>query len=322
MGEREIKAGETTAAPGRVARGVIRVAVGTAAAVEMPVVVINGTRPGPTVCITGGVHGAEYPGIEAAIRLSRTLSPEAVRGAVIVVPIVSVAAFQRRAIYINPMDGVNINRVFPGNPAGTITEVMAATLFREAVAQSDAFIDLHGGDLVEALIPFTIYYESGNPTVDRASRGMAEVYGIKHIVRSMAIRGGSYQAAAAMGKPAILTESGGQGILDEPSVQIHVGGVTNVLRHLGVLEGTPAPGEPPVHIPQSAWLAAEQGGIFYPAVAVGQTVQKGQVVGEFRDWFGEPLGRVESPAGGIVLFLVTSPAINKGDPILSVGILP
>jgi len=320
MGERAITVGEATAAPGQIARGRIRVAVGTAATVEMPVVVINGSRPGPTLCVTGGVHGGEYPAIEAAIRLSRSLKPEAVHGTVIIVPIVSVPAFQRRAIYVNPMDGVNINRVFPGNPAGTITEVMAATLFREAVAQSDAYIDLHGGDLVEALVPFTIYYQSGNATVDETSRKMAEVYGIKYIVRSMAIRGGSYQAAAAMGKPAILTESGGQGILDEPSVQIHVRGVTNVLKHLGILRGTPEVGEQPVHFPQSSWLAAEQGGLFYPAVSVGQRVEKGQVVGEFRDWFGDSIARVESPAAGIVLFLVTSPAINKGDPILSVGV--
>ena len=320
MGERAITVGEATAAPGQLARGRIRVVVGTAAAVEMPVVVINGSRPGPTLCVTGGVHGGEYPAIEAAIRLSRSLKPEAVHGTVIIVPIVSVPAFQRRAIYVNPMDGVNINRVFPGNPAGTITEVMAATLFREAVAQSDAYIDLHGGDLVEALVPFTIYYQSGNATVDETSRKMAEVYGIKYIVRSMAIRGGSYQAAAAVGKPAILTESGGQGILDEPSVQIHVRGVTNVLKHLGILRGTPEVGEQPVHFPQSSWLAAEQGGLFYPAVSVGQRVEKGQVVGEFRDWFGDSIARVESPAAGIVLFLVTSPAINKGDPILSVGV--
>ncbi len=320
MGEREIRVGEAAAPPGQIARGRIRVAVGTAAAVEMPVVLINGSRPGPTVCVTGGIHGGEYPGIEAAIRLSRSLTPQAVRGAVIVVPIVSVAAFQRRAIYINPMDGVNINRVFPGNPAGTVTEVMAATLFREAVAQSDALIDLHGGDLVEALVPFTLYYQSGNPQVDEASRKMAEVFGIRYIVRSLAIRGGSYQAAAAMGKPAILAESGMQGILDEPSVQIHVRGLLNVLKHLGVLEGAPEPTAPPVHFPQSAWLAAEDGGIFYPAVSVGQEVEKGQVVGEFRDWFGDHLARVESPAKGVILFLVTSPAINRGDPILSVGV--
>jgi hypothetical protein len=169
-------------------------------------------------------------------------------------------------------------------------------------------------------VPFTIYSESGNTTVDEASRAMAEVYGIKYIVRSMAIRGGSYQAAAAIGKPAILTEAGGQGILDEPSVQIHVRGVTNVLKQLRVLEGIPEATEHPVHFPQSAWLAAEVGGVFYPAVSIGQQVEKGQEVGEFRDWFGESLVKVTSPARGIVLFLVTSPAINKGDPILSVGV--
>ncbi len=320
MADREIRVGEAAAAPGQTARGLIRASVGTAAAVEMPVVVINGSRPGKTVCITGGVHGAEYPGIEAAIRLSRSLRPEAVRGAVIIVPLVSVPAFQRRTIYISPLDGKNINRCFPGNPAGTITEVAAATLFQEAVGQADAFIDLHGGDMVEALVPFSIYYQSGKSGVDEVSRKMAEVYGIELILRSIAVRGGSYQAAAAMGKPAILAEAGGQGILDEPSVQIHVRGLTNVLRYLEVLEGTPDVPRKAVELPQSAWLSAEDGGMFYPAVTVGQQVEQGQVVGEFRDWFGERLRTVESPAKGIILFLVTSPAINKGDPILSVGI--
>jgi len=320
MAEREIRVGDATAAPGQKARDLIRVRVGTAAAVEIPAVVINGTRPGKVVCVTGGVHGAEYPGIEAAIRLSRTLRPEAIRGAVIVVPLVSVPAFQRRTIYVSPLDGKNINRFFPGNPAGTITEAVAAALFQEAVGQADALIDLHGGDMVEALIPFTIYYQSGQAAVDDVSRKMAEVYGIELILRSLAMRGGSYQAASAMGKPAILAEAGGQGILDEESVQIHVRGVTNVLRQLGVLGGAPEISRKPVHLSQSAWLSAEDGGMFYPAVKVGQQVTKGQVVGEFRDWFGERLRTVESPAAGIVLFLVTSPAINKGDPILSVGV--
>ncbi len=308
-----------TAAPGQRARGLIRVAVGTAATVEIPVVVINGKRPGKTVCVFGGVHGAEYPGIEAAIRLSRSLTADAVRGAVIVVPIVSVPAFQKRSIYVSPLDGKNINRFFPGNPAGTITEVVAATLFQETVSQADALVDLHGGDMVEALIPFTIYCQTGKPAVDEVSLKMAQVYGIELIVRSTAIRGGSYQAAAVMGKPAVLAEAGGQGILDEPSVQIHVRGVTNVLRHFGVLEGAPEVPRKPVELPQWAWVAAEDGGMFYPAVKVGQEVEKGQVLGEFRDWFGDRLRTVESPAAGMVVFLVTSPAINKGDPILSVG---
>jgi len=319
MADHEIRVGEVTAARGQRARGLIQAGVGTAAKVEIPVVVINGTRPGKTVCITGGVHGAEYPGIEAAIRLSRSLTPDAVRGAVIVVPIVSVPSFQRRTIYVSPLDGKNINRFFPGNPAGTITEVVAATLFKEAVGQADALIDLHGGDMVEALIPFTIYYQTGQAPVDEVSRKMAEVYGIELVLRSVAMRGGSYQAAAVMGKPAILAEAGGQGILDEPSVQIHVRGVTNVLRSLGVLEGVPEVPRKPVELPQSAWLSADDGGMFYPAVKVGQQVEKGQVVGEFRDWFGDRLRTVESPAKGVILFLVTSPAISKGDPILSVG---
>jgi predicted deacylase len=240
MSTKPMTVGEITAAPGQVARGFLTTDVGRGVTVRMPVVVINGMADGPVFAVTAGVHGAEYPGIEAAIRLSRTLNPAEVRGAAIVVPLVSVPAFQRRAIYVNPLDGINFNRVCPGNPAGTITEIMAHLLFKNVIAQADYYIDLHGGDMIEALVPFTLYYKSGNEKVDDASRALAEAYGIPIILGTTALRGGSYGAAAAMGKPAILTEAGGQGILDEPSTQTHVTGVLNALRKFGCLPGTPA----------------------------------------------------------------------------------
>ena len=250
MSTRPVTVGEITAAPGQRARGFLTTDVGRGVTVRMPVVVINGKADGPVCVVTAGVHGAEYPGIEAAIRLSRTLDPAELRGAAIIVPVVSVPAFQRRAIYINPLDGINFNRVCPGNPAGTITEIMAHLLFTNVIAQADYYIDLHGGDMIEALVPFTLYYKSGNKEVDDASKALAEAYGIPIILGTSVLRGGSYGAAAAMGKPAILTEAGGQGILDEPSAQTHIRGVLNVLRKVGGLAGSPEAGPPSCSLQQ------------------------------------------------------------------------
>ena len=223
MSTKPIAAGEITAAPGQVARGFLTTEVGRGVSVRMPVVVINGKADGPVFAVTAGVHGAEYPGIEAAIRLSRTLDPAEVRGAVIVVPVVSVPAYQRRAIYVNPLDGINFNRVCPGNPVGTITEIMADLLFKNVIAQADHYIDLHGGDMIEALVPFTLYYKSGNRDGGRCIQGAGR--GVRHPDHpgDDGLRGGS-SAAAAMGKPAILPEAGGRGILDEPSTQTHIRG--------------------------------------------------------------------------------------------------
>jgi uncharacterized protein len=319
MSTNPVTVGEITAAPGQVGRGFLTTDVGRGVTVRIPVVAINGKADGPTFVVTAGVHGAEYPGIEAAIRLSRTLDPGEVRGAVIVVPVVSVPAFQRRAIYVNPLDGINFNRVCPGNPTGTITEIMADLLFKNVIAQADYYMDLHGGDMIEALVPFTLYYKSGNETVDAASRALAEAYGIPIILGTTALRGGSYGAAAAMGKPAVLTEAGGQGILDEPSTEMHVQGVLNVLKRFGGLPGAPVPAPSPTYYNKFVWVAAEQDCVYYPKVTVGQQVKEGQRIAEFTDLFGEKIGELKSPATGPVLFLVTSPAINKNDPLMAIG---
>ena len=319
MSMKPMTVGEITAAPGQVARGFLATDVGRGVTVRMPVVVINGKADGPVFAVTAGVHGAEYPGIEAAIRLSRTLNPAEVRGAVIVAPLVSVPAFQRRAIYVNPLDGVNFNRVCPGNPAGTITEIMAHLLFKNVIEQADYYIDLHGGDMIEALVPFTLYYKSGNQKVDDASKALAEAYGIPIILGTTVLRGGTYGAAAAMGKPAILTEAGGQGLLDEPSTQTHIQGVLNVLKRFGGHPGTPAPVTSPTHYTKFVWVAAEQDCVYYPKVKVGQEVKEGDLIAEFTDLFGDKVGELRSPATGPVLFLVTSPAINKNDPLMAIG---
>jgi predicted deacylase len=311
--------GEITAEPGQTARGFLTADVGRGVTVRMPVVVINGKGEGPVFVVTAGVHGAEYPGIEAAIRLSRTLNPAEVRGAVVIVPLVSVPAFQRRAIYVNPLDGINFNRVCPGNPTGTITEIMAHLLFKNVIAQADYYIDLHGGDMIEALVPFTLYYKSGNQKVDETSKALAEAYGIPIILGTTALRGGTYGAAAAMGKPAILTEAGGQGILDEPSALTHIHGVLNVLKKFGGLPGAPETGPAPVYYNKFVWVAAEQDCVYYPKVTVGQRVKEGDLIAEFTDLFGEKIGQLRSPASGPVLFLVTSPAINKSDPLMAIG---
>jgi len=319
MSTKALTVGEITAAPGQVARGFLTTDVGRGVTVRMPVVIVNGKADGPVLAVTAGVHGAEYPGIEAAIRLSRTLNPADVRGAVIVVPLVSVPAFQRRAIYVNPLDGINFNRACPGNPTGTITEIMAHLLFKNVVAQADYYVDLHGGDMIEALVPFTLYYKSGNQKVDDASRAMAEAYGIPIILGTTVLRGGTYGAAAAMGKPAILTEAGGQGILDEPSTQTHVTGVRNALRKFGCLPGAPAAVASPTHYSRFVWVAAEQECVYYPKVTVGQQVREGDLLAEFTDLFCDKVGELRSPATGPVLFLVTSPAVNKNDPLMAIG---
>lgn len=308
--------GTAHAQPGTSAQGTMPV---PGLEVALPVVVVCGTVPGPVLCITAGVHGAEYVGIEAAIRTASDLNPESLRGTVVVVPVANPPAFASRSIYVCPLDGKNLNRNFPGRPDGSASERIAHALFAEAISRADAYIDLHGGDLNEALVPFVIYSSEADPGVVARSRSMAKVFGLGYVIES-ALPGAAFAAAAAAGVPSVLPEAGGQGILDEAMVELHLRGIRNVMGLLGMVPEKPEPAEMPVPVSSFVWVRSEHAGLFYPSVRVGARIASGEPAGEIRDWHGRTLAHLNSPASGVVLFVVTTPATNPGDPLFAIGV--
>jgi hypothetical protein len=285
---------------------------------RLPMWLINGSGDGPTLAVTGGVHAAEYASIAAALELGRSLDPKDLRGKVIVVPVMNMPGFTARSIYTCPLDGKNINRVFPGKEGGTASEQIADWVFRNVMSQAGYYVDLHGGDLIEALVPFTIFFRSGNAQVDQKSLDMAKAFGIPILVSSET-PGSTFSSASRAGIPSILTESGGQGIWPPEDVALHVNGLHRVMRRLDMLAGgAPEPVACTV-LERFLWLRSEHEGFWYPAVAVKDSVKAGQDVGYVKDWEGRVLQKAVSPADGRVLFIVTSLAINQNDPLLAVG---
>lgn len=285
--------------------------------VEVPVIVVAGAEDGPRVAVTGGIHGAEYVAIEAARRVGMSLDPARLRGTVVVVPIANTTSYHARSIYTSALDGENLNRVFPGDPNGTPSQVLADWLFRAIIAPSEYYIDMHGGDAIEALVPFVLAPRYDDPALDARALAMARATGIARIIHGD-VQGSTCGAAAAAGIPAVLAEIGGQGVWREEEVMEHAQSTLRVLQHLGLLEGVPpAPGKGRVY-ETFAWMRAQASGLFHPAVGVGQRVERGQPVGAIVDYFGNPLQEVHAIATGEVGFLVTSLAMNAGDPILAI----
>ena len=291
---------------------------------EWPYIAIAGKSSGPTVLVTAGMHAAEYTGIEAAIRLGRATAPEDVHGILLVIPLLNRPGFYERSIYVNPEDGDNLNRLFPGDPKGKWGSRFAHRLLTEIVTRCEYAIDLHAGDLIEDLTPFVIYRETGEAALDDRIRKMANTYGARWAVKSAPTgeRPGSLYALAALnGVASMLAESGGRGLLIEKDVVRHVRGVTNVLRAIGALDGAPKPVAPPRVVNSFDWLRSPEEGIFHSRVRVDQRVAVGDVVGELVDLVGEPLATIKAPVSGVVLFIVTSPAIKRDGLLLAIGAL-
>jgi predicted deacylase len=196
--------------------------------------------------VNAGVHGGEYPAVEAVIRLSKTLDPKKISGTVILMPVLNLPAFRTRTPFVCPIDNVNPNRVFPGDPRGSYSEQMTHALINEFVVHADAYVDLHGGDIPEALVPFVIcrsetgLADSKARDVAERSKQIAMAFGLPYVLAvSQPVQPAkglsSYAAAAEKGIPAILAEAGGVGQMQEEAVELLVQGVINVMRHLGML---------------------------------------------------------------------------------------
>ena len=127
---------------------------------ELPISIIKGGKTGPVFTILAGVHGYEYPPIISTQAIMQEINPKELSGTLVIIPIANKGSFFGRTPYINPMDDKNLNKTFPGNPEGSITEQIAHFITKNIIDVTDIFLDIHGGDSPEDLIPFVCYYNN------------------------------------------------------------------------------------------------------------------------------------------------------------------
>ena len=292
------------------------------AGLDVPALEITGTGDGPRLTVLAGVHGCEYAPMAAQRIWARGLADRELRGRVLAIPVLNLPAFWARSPFVVPEDGKNLNRCFPGNPAGSLAERLAYDTFTKVIEGSDALIDMHAGDMVEALEPFTLY--DAGPAEGRA-RELAGAYGLGYVIRQEpspdgALAGMTSTAAAQIGIPAITAEVGGCGLVEQAAVDAHVRGLNRVLARLG-MSGDPAGGgAPPRTLRRFLWLYCQHAGFWAPAEPVGSEVAEGQVLGTVSSIDGtEILETITAPSDGVLMFVTSSPAVAADGLLLGLG---
>jgi predicted deacylase len=318
--------GHVTAAPGTVASGVLPVAGhhGEAGTI-VPISIVHGRTPGPVLLLTAGVHGMEYAPIVALQRMRESIDPATLRGTIVMVHVANMPSFLGRTIYYSPIDGKNLNRVFPGTASGTISDRIAEVITREVIAKATHVLDLHGGDGNESLRPYSYWVATGAPAVAEDSRAMALAFGLDHIVvdydrptnpaESMYLS----NTAITRGKPAVTTECGCLGEVSDDAIALIERGVAGVMRHLGMHDSGPPPVAKPMWVIKDRVLRASATGIFIPAVRREQHVRQGALIGKITDFHGHVLEEIPAPFDGEVLYVIATPPVSEGEPIAMVG---
>src|SRR6202030_367503 len=174
--------GTATAAPGQKATGYLEVPAGVDAATGIPVVVVNGAKPGKVLALISGAHGTEYVSIIAIEKLIVALDPAEVTGTVILVPLINIQSFEQKVPHVNPIDNKSMNRFYPGKADGTQTERVSFLITKQVVDRCDYLIDYHGGDLDESLRPYAYWAPTGKEAQDRISKEMVLAFGLDHII--------------------------------------------------------------------------------------------------------------------------------------------
>lgn len=274
--------------------------------VQIPLIVVHGASPGPVLWVGSTVHGDEIPGCEVIRRVARErLDPRTLRGTVIAAPVQHPVAYET-STRLTLHDGVNINRVFPGNRGGTLTERIAYDLFHQGVAAADVVLDIHSNAI--GAVTFNIVRVGGSGSAWDAQWDLAEAFGITVAVGRLGQTGLSgmlQDAALDAGKPALTIELSGGYVWEEPSVRAGVTGVLNVMRHLKMVDGAIEPQtEVPViggRLTNRHYVNCDRGGLVRPLLPLGAAVKRDEPVAVLYDVFGNDVETIRSPIDGWVI---------------------
>jgi len=307
----------------------VKISLGNNENEYLPISILKGKgkEKGKVFTIIAGVHGYEYPPIVAVQNLIKEIDPEKLNGTIIIVPIANTASFYGRSPFVNPLDGKNLNTAFPGNANGSITEKIADYITREIIPVSDVFLDIHGGDANEDLLPFICYYNNQNDKNNTENaRKLSEASGMKHIVSypytitKTEPAKYAFKQAVQDGKTALSIEAGKLGTVQSENVELIKNAVFSMLNDAGYYHfNTMAADANKVYFDNQAYLKVPEKGLFYSSLKSGDQVKKDQILGQITNEFGIPTTEIKSTVNGTILYKIGTPPVNKGETLFCIG---
>lgn len=284
----------------------------TDTSLSLSVAVLNGLRPGPTLWLSGVIHGDELNGIEIIRQLLHTVHPRTLAGTILAVPIVNVFGFLNESRYLP--DRRDLNRAFPGSPRGSLTAQLAHRFVTDIVRRSDIGIDYHTATDHRTNLP-QLRVDLNNPGVEQ----MAEAFAAPVTVNA-SLRDGSLRAyCSRQGIPILVYEAGEADRFNEAAIKVGVEGTLRVLTALEMWHGDTPSAPPPIRVEHSHWERARRSGIVRIDVHPGQRVERGEVLGIIAGALGDRPATVRATTPGIVLGYSRHPMASQGDALVHIA---
>ena len=276
--------------------------------------VIHGTKTGPTIFISGAIHGDEIVGTAIIQRLAREILPEALSGTVMLIPVSNIFGFLNQSRYLP--DRRDLNRSFPGNPNGSLAGQLAHVFFSEVVCRADLGIDIHTAAVHRYNLP-QIRIAAGNKYLVE----LAMAFGAPVIIESPLRDGSMRSLAKEQGVDMLLLEAGEALRFDDLSIETGTAGALRVMAHMNMIEADDGLSEVgiPARSNKSTWVRSARGGVAHLAKVSGDPVHEGDLLATVAGLFGEEPEGIYSPIDGIVIGHATLPVVHQGDALLHIA---
>ncbi len=303
---RSVKAGDVAEINLKVSEAVTHVPA------RIPVTVVRGTKPGPTLFATAAVHGDEINGTAVVRAVLDRLEPDQLAGTFIGVPVVNRFGFPTGDRYLP--DRRDLNRFFPGDATGSMASRIAHQLFTKVLRHADAGIDLHTAATGRA----NLCHVRGDAD-DPALRDMMRAFGTPVMMHGAGPDGSLRRAATNAGIPTIIFEAGEPSRFQQHVVQIGFNGVMGVMRSFGMVKAKAVRPGFQVLVRKSEWVRADHGGLLYLEVEPGDLVRAKQRIGIIHDPFGRHVDELKATKSGVILSTTTVPLTNPGNAVVHIG---